>query len=264
MTVTVTRPWSYDHASARVTLNALNDAYSLSTSCVESVSVDVRGTFVGTLVLEGSVDGSTWTTLTAAIAQSSGVATTSSFTTVGQTQFFVGGYTSVRARVSAYTSGTLIVSIDKSDGFEIVQIAGSVTPAALVASTALIGDVGVQPRAVTGGFAAPARLVSAAASTNATVVKASAGRVYKINGYNASAAVKYLKLYNKATAPTVGTDAPVATFALKAADNFDIDLGSIGQYFATGIGYALTGAVADADTTALTAADVVGMNIWFA
>jgi hypothetical protein len=34
-----------------------------------------------------------------------------------------------------------------------------------------------------------------------------------------------------------------------------------GLYFSTGIAYGLTGAAADSDTTALTAGDVVGVNI---
>jgi hypothetical protein len=109
-----------------------------------------------------------------------------------------------------------------------------------------------------------ARLLSAAATTNSTLVKGSAGRVFKIRGYNAKAAVAYLKLYNKATAPTVGTDTPVVTIPLKASDMFDIDFAGLGLGFATGIGFGLTGAVADADTTALVAADVVGLNVFYA
>lgn len=110
---------------------------------------------------------------------------------------------------------------------------------------------------------ATSRIVSAAASTNATSAKTAAGNVYAINGYNAAAAVKYLKLYNKATAPTVGTDTPVMTLALEPTRSFQFYFAS-GYYFSTGIAYALTGAAADADATALTAADVVGLNISYA
>lgn len=109
-----------------------------------------------------------------------------------------------------------------------------------------------------------ARLLSAAGSTNATVVKASAGRLYKVSGYNAAAAVRYLKFYNKATAATVGTDTPVVTIALAPSLPFDIDLLPLGKYFSTGIGYATTTGSADADTAALTAADIVGMCVWYA
>lgn len=119
-------------------------------------------------------------------------------------------------------------------------------------------DREVKPNAV-------ARLISAAASTNGTSVKGSAGNVFRIRGYNASAGLKYLKLYNKASAPTVGTDVPVLTLALPATAVFDFDLGGAeGHYFSTGIAYAITGAAADNDTTALTAGDVTALNITYA
>lgn len=108
------------------------------------------------------------------------------------------------------------------------------------------------------------RLLSAAASTNATSVKASAGNLHRIRGENTNAARRYLKLYNKASAPTVGTDTPVLTYVLAASAQFDIDVsGAGGHYFSAGIAYALTTAAADADTGALTAGDVACMNITY-
>lgn len=114
--------------------------------------------------------------------------------------------------------------------------------------------------AATGGIASTSRIVSAAASTNATSAKASAGRVYAIQGYNAAATVRYLKLYNKASAPTVGTDVPVKTLALPPGAGFAFDF-PIGYSFATGIAYALTTGSADNDTGALTAGDILGLNV---
>lgn len=108
------------------------------------------------------------------------------------------------------------------------------------------------------------KLATSTATTNATVVKSSAGRLYKIRGYNNKASVVYLKLYNKATAPTVGTDVPVVTIPCKAADVICVDLGDIGQYFSAGISYAITGAAADNDTTAVAAGDVTGLMVWYA
>jgi hypothetical protein len=105
-----------------------------------------------------------------------------------------------------------------------------------------------------------ARLLAAAASTNSTSVKGSAGDLFRIEGYNAKASPVYLKLYNKATAPTCGTDTPVMTRYVPASSYFTIDF-SDPLYFATGIGYCLTGAAADADTTALVASDVLALNV---
>lgn len=104
------------------------------------------------------------------------------------------------------------------------------------------------------------RLLSAAASTNATNVKGSAGDLFKIKGRNTAAAARYLKLYNKATAPTVGTDTPVQTYFLAAGADFEITFDTP-YYFSLGIGFGLTVNAADADTTALTAGDIVCQNI---
>lgn len=102
--------------------------------------------------------------------------------------------------------------------------------------------------------------VLSAASTNATSVKASAGQVYTIIATNTNAAVRYLKLYNKASAPTVGTDTPVMTLAIPgntAGAGLVLDTGGMGIAFATGIALALTTGIADADTGAVAANEVV-------
>lgn len=104
------------------------------------------------------------------------------------------------------------------------------------------------------------RLLSAAASVNATLVKNSAGVVYRVSGYNANAAARYLKLYDKATAPTVGTDTPFWTEYLAPQSKFTVDLPS-GLYFDLGIGYGLTTGGADNDTGALTAGDILALNL---
>lgn len=111
----------------------------------------------------------------------------------------------------------------------------------------------------TGGSAA-ARLPSSANNTNPTVVKASAGSVYSINCTNAAAAVRYLKFYDKATAPTVGTDTPVLTVAIPVGA-FSLNLG--GFPFATGISYGIVTGAADNNTTAPAAGDILGLNITY-
>lgn len=102
-----------------------------------------------------------------------------------------------------------------------------------------------------------ARLVSAA-TTNATSVKASAGAVGFIYAVNTSASLRYLKLYNKASAPTVGSDTPVATLPIPASASgagFSLAL-HVGAAFSTGIAYAVTSGATDADTGAVGANEV--------
>lgn len=103
------------------------------------------------------------------------------------------------------------------------------------------------------------RLLSAAATTNATSVKATNGTVCRVRLRNAKAASIYLKFYDKSTVPTVGTDTPRKTVHIPASSDFDTGL--IEDYYSQGIAFAITGAAADADTTALVAADVVCLNI---
>jgi hypothetical protein len=107
------------------------------------------------------------------------------------------------------------------------------------------------------------RLLSAAATTNATSVKTSAADLFRARGYNASASARYLKLYNKASAPTVGTDTPVATYYLPPSSTFEIAFDTP-LYFGTGLAFALTGAAVDSDTTAIAAGDILCLNIHYA
>lgn len=163
-----------------------------------------------------------------------------------------------RVRATAHTSGSATWCLTSS----MRSFSGNpLYNTAIASGTALIGDVGIQPRATSGGFTTFNRLLSAAASTNSTNVKASAGRIYGIYGYNAAAAARYLKLYNKATPPTVGTDTPILTFQLIPTATFNISFLDIGVYNSAGIGFGLTTGSADADTGALTAGDITCMNI---
>lgn len=105
-----------------------------------------------------------------------------------------------------------------------------------------------------------ARLLSAAASTNATLVKDGRTALKGIQGYNAAGTARYLKLYNGTAEPTVGTDTPVKTIYLPATTAFALDFPH-GYDFSLGLGFAITGAAADADTTACSAGDVLCLNV---
>ena len=114
------------------------------------------------------------------------------------------------------------------------------------------------PVAGTSGGATPFKLISAA-STNSTNVKGSSGTLYGIQATNINAAVRYLKVYDKAAAPTVGTDTPVKTLAIpgNAAGAGIVVPFPVGVTFANGIGIAITTGSADADTGAVAAGDII-------
>lgn len=111
------------------------------------------------------------------------------------------------------------------------------------------------------GTLGTSRLLSAANSDNPTVVKNAAGSVFSIQGQNAAAAVRWLKLYDKATAPS-SADTPVKSIALAASVPFSFQW-LAGYPFVNGISFRLVNGSADNDNTAVTAADILGLNIDF-
>jgi hypothetical protein len=103
--------------------------------------------------------------------------------------------------------------------------------------------------------------IKAAASTNATSVKASAGQVYGWALYNNTASARFVKIYNKASSPTVGTDTPAFTIIIPASGGTNVEW-SNGIPLGTGIALAITGLIADSDTTAVAADDVHGVLLY--
>lgn len=103
------------------------------------------------------------------------------------------------------------------------------------------------------------RLASSAASVNATVISDRGGRVMSIRGDNTVASKRYLKFYNKGTAPDQN-DVPIATFVIPASGTFAFQLAAP-ICFPKGLSYRITGAAADNDNTAIAAGDLVQLNI---
>lgn len=101
----------------------------------------------------------------------------------------------------------------------------------------------------------PVYLLNSAATTNATSVKGAPGKVYTIMASNVNAAARFLKIYDKASAPTVGTDRPIITLPIPATGSVSHSLLD-GIAFANGIAIALTTGAADTDTAAVAANEI--------
>ena len=80
------------------------------------------------------------------------------------------------------------------------------------------------------------------APTNATstayeasrVVKASAGTLYSITGYNASASAQFIQVHNATSLPA-DTAVPVVVFTVPPASNFSFSADKFGRFCSTGI-----------------------------
>jgi hypothetical protein len=81
---------------------------------------------------------------------------------------------------------------------------------------------------------------------------------------NVNAAARFLKMYNSASAPTAGSGTPVMTIQIPgntAGAGLVLDF-PMGLAFSSGIGFTITGAVGDSDTTAVAANEII-LNLFY-
>ena len=105
--------------------------------------------------------------------------------------------------------------------------------------------------------------VKSAATINATTLKATAGNLYGFILSNRSSKGRYIKFYDKASAPNPATDTPKFTVFLEPAVMQPPFEPTFPIFFTSGISYTITTNVADTDNTAVAVDDVHGLITWF-
>ena len=161
----------------------------------------------------------------------------------------VNAYKWFRVRATAHTSGTAAYILQPG------SYATEPIPAIQV--------TGTQPVSGTLNPAVPATpyFVNSAASTNGALILTGTSNLSSFYATNEGASAAFVKLYNKAAAPTVGTDVPEMTIPVPAAASgvpgvAAIPIGFHGFRFALGLGIAITRNAAYTDTTAVGAGEV--------
>ncbi|KKK45965.1 hypothetical protein LCGC14_3164630, partial [marine sediment metagenome] len=118
-------------------LGSLNAAVTLASKGFGSFNWEIdTGTLVGTVVFEATIDDANYFAVDAIQIDGTIITNVSSFSARGA--FTSVGYSQVRLRVSAYTSGTSDARIQGSLGTHVVRIGDP-----LPAGTSNIGDVDV-------------------------------------------------------------------------------------------------------------------------
>jgi hypothetical protein len=158
---------------------------------------------------------------------------------------------------------THVISVQGVTSMTPVAVSGAVTVSGTVAVSGTVpvsGSVSVSALTAAASGLTTSRLNSAA-STNATAVKTSAGNIAELDVYNTNTYTVYLKFYNKASTPTVGTDTPVWTIPVAPGGGYSKSF-SRGRSFSLGIALAITKLQADSDVTAVLAGDLTGSIEW--
>lgn len=109
-----------------------------------------------------------------------------------------------------------------------------------------------------GGAVSVKHLVSAA-STNATVVKASPGRLVGWHIYNANAAARKIAFHDTASTPTAGSS---VYFSIVVPATSQVQMPPAAVDFASGIAFTTVTEAADNGTTAVGSGDLI-INLFY-
>lgn len=101
---------------------------------------------------------------------------------------------------------------------------------------------------------------ASAATNNATLVKAGRVTLGSVSVANSVATVYYLKLYDKVTAPTCGTDTPRAVIQVPASAPASVPVGA-GINFNAGLGFCLVAGIADSDNASAATGLVINLGL---
>jgi hypothetical protein len=206
-----------------------------------------------------SVTGiSIWKQISASIQTLAGTVGSSKVATkAAAADFADGAIATVGLKADAKSTATDTTSITAMSVWK--QISASVQAIATsIASTLTVSFAA----ATSGGLSVSSAIL--ASGTNATSVKASAGQIYKIECFNNSANIAYLKIYNTAGTPTAGSGTPFARCLIpgNASGAGFVTSYEVGDALGTGIGYTVTGGIADNDTTSVAASAFI-VNIHY-
>ena len=237
---------------------AVGNGTNMNVQGYVSAIISLTGTMGAStaVTFEASVDDTTFVSIA---GHQIGLAGNLSPTTTntGDFRFNVAAYKSIRARVSVFGTGSVTARGYAS------PIAGHPTTvnaniiAALPTGTNTIGNVGLTPQTTNG--LTTFQLV-AAATTNATNIKASAGQVFGWYIYNSNAAARKVAFHNTAGAPTAGASV-LFSLMIPPSAGANVEFTN-GITFSTGIAITTVTGIANADSAAVALNDLL-INIFY-
>jgi hypothetical protein len=134
-----------------------------------------------------------------------------------------------------------------NQAFDAISASIKVGLATLIAGEDLTGNVlGIQAKPTIGSQYAPGTYQMPATAVTKANIKTTAGNVLSLRFTNANAAVRYIQLHNKATAPAAADTAqlsfvvPAGTSTVPGVLELSGSFLAPSEYFATGIAFAIS------------------------
>ncbi|MGL4274878.1 MAG: hypothetical protein ACRCTO_21515, partial [Pseudomonas paracarnis] len=259
------KPASYPATVGNVT--SATSTVVVNTERFSNLMIHCAGTFAGVnCTFEGSLNSTNgtdgnWFAVQAIRSSANTIETTTGVLAAAPAyawELSVNALRYFRIRATAWTSGTqvwtLIPGTYATEPIPGAQVSGTQPVSGTVTATVTAGTVNpVVP--------ATPYFLNSAATTNGALILTGTSNVSSFYATNEGATAAYIKLYNKATAPTVGTDVPEMTIPVPAAVSgvpgvATIPIGFHGFRFALGLGIAITRNAVHTDTTAIGAGEV--------
>jgi hypothetical protein len=186
-------------------INALNGEVICDADGACSAVLVVGGTYVGTIVLEGSADGTNWDAVPIKPINNGGVwLMTLASAAVGRWHGPAGVFRKIRARMSAYTSGTATIYLAADNGVSDIQVSDKACDLYVTGTAVVNTAVTLTLPAVAGMYHfirrielerhATALLTAAATPTIITTTNLPGGRAFSIPVEAAAQGSVYSKL----------------------------------------------------------------------
>jgi len=204
------------------TINALNAAITMPTAGMSGVVFQLTGTWTGTIVLEGSVDGTNYTALPMSAFGTVVPTVLTSVTANGLYRANGATLSSIRVRFSAYTSGTATVMLKGGNG-----------------SGPIIADP-TSPASCTGS-----KVISVAAAGTSQLVALAAGKTVYVCGFSVNVVnvkttdTTFSFVYGTGSNCGTGTTALTGAYQPSAGSTVNGGAGSVGTSFQTAVANAL-------------------------
>lgn len=156
-------------------------------------------------------------------------------------------------------SAPVVVASDQGAIPVSAALNGGTATVFLAAGSQAIGSLVASSTGLSGATYAPYYVTATAAAGQ--VIKGNPGNVFQITAWNTDTQPAFLKLFNKASAPTMGTDSAVWEAMVPAGGSISVSFADVGLSFGTGIAVGFSGAQGAKDATALNAANKAGVSL---